>query len=106
MHIFNQASLFEWAILEQEAKLMGWSKTFERMTDLLEHLHKNLFGFPFKSSYVREIQSTTGISFPYRLKISVLAKAVVEKRAWKKIYGGRFILKDWISEWIQNVTRL
>jgi len=102
LHIYNQAFLFDWAILENEAKLMGWPKTFKKMSDILELLHQVLFKTPFLRKSKMSISPKYKIEFPFELPFSVLAGGVIEKRAWKKIYGARFVIRERINSWIRR----
>lgn len=82
LHIFSQFSYVNWELLEQESLLNNWSKTFNRTRELLNHLYDSLF------------LNKNKVNFPYHLSYFLLARAVIEKRAWKKILGARYIIKD------------
>jgi len=102
LHIYNQSLLFDWTILENEAKLMGWSRTFKKMSGILVQLHQVLFKIPFLGKTKASIHTKYKIEFPFDLPFNVLAGGVIEKRAWKKIYGARFIIKERINSWIKR----
>jgi len=102
LHLYRQASSFDWKILENEARLMNWPKTFKKMSDILEILHCELFKTPLFEKDITPISYIGNIKFPFRLPVSILAGGIVEKRTWKKIFGARFIIKDWIAEWVQE----
>jgi len=82
LHLFKQFKNINWRLLENEAKINGWPKTFKRVKKLLNQLHYSLFN------------STKSINFPYRLSWLLLIQSVIEKKAWKKIWGARYIIKD------------
>jgi len=102
LHIYKQLSLSDWTILEDEAKLMGWPKTFGRMLSILELLHRKLFKTPFFQKGIMPASCTDNIGFPFRLPVSILAGGVIEKRAWRKLFGARIIIKNRLSEWIDR----
>lgn len=83
LHIFNQMKGSNLMKLSEEAKKMGWEKTYKYMVDLLNNLHKHLF-LPH-GSFIR---------FPYKMSYWSLFQAMVEKKAWYKIWGARYILID------------
>lgn len=83
LHIYRQLKLADPDVLEKEAARCGWPKTFHRMTRVLSQLHEVLF-----------TTGSTSVHFPYRVSLSVLAGAVLEKHAWKKLWGARYILKE------------
>jgi len=100
LYIYNLLAKVDWQELKKEAKLMGWSKTFNRMENILEFLHLSLFGKPlFKK---RRVRVKGKLNFPYQVPIGVLAGCVLEKRAWIKIWGGRYIIKDRINLWAKR----
>lgn len=102
LHIYRQLSSFDWTILKSEAELMGWPRTFNKMVDVLEMLHYKLFDASLFRKKAVPVSYADNVEFPFRLPIGILAGGVIEKRAWKKIFGARFILKDWITEWVQK----
>ncbi|MCR4329311.1 MAG: hypothetical protein NUV65_02075 [Candidatus Roizmanbacteria bacterium] len=83
LHIFSQMSKIDMSALKVEAKKMGWINTFNNMVFIINSLYKSLY-------------SETGryISFPYKLSYLTLFKAMVEKKAWYKIWGARYIIRD------------
>lgn len=101
LHIYRFASQVNWKILENEAKLMGWPKTFKKMTEILDFLHYSLFQLPFVGKS-KKIRSKQNIQFPFHLPFTLLIQAVIEKKAFGKIYGGRYIIKDRILTWIKR----
>ncbi|MBL7197101.1 MAG: hypothetical protein ISS47_03265 [Candidatus Omnitrophica bacterium] len=105
LHIYKQASLFDWSVLENEAKSMDWPKTFRKMSDILDLLHCALFKTPFFKKRITPILPVYDIEFPFGLPISILAGGVIEKKAWRKIFGARFLIKDWINEWLRKNLR-
>ena len=82
LHIYSQFNKVNWIVLEKEASDNGWKNTFQKTKHLLEMLHTKLF---YTSDFV---------GFPYRLSFTLLTQAVIEKKAWKKIWGARYIIKD------------
>jgi hypothetical protein len=102
LHIYSQASQFDWKFLEDEAELMEWSKTFKKMSGILELLHQVLFKKPFLRKSKTSISSKRKIEFPFELPFSVLAGGVIEKKAWEKIYGARFVIRERINSWIRR----
>jgi hypothetical protein len=82
LHIYKQSKKIQWEVLDKEAVLNGWGRTFRQTKNLFDSLHKRLF------------KKTDSIHFPYRLSSIQLAQAVVEKKAWSKIWGARYIIKD------------
>lgn len=103
LHIYNQALSFDWEVLENEAKLMGWPRTFKKMSNVLEILHQTLFKTSFLGkSMTKSTLSIHNIEFPFQLPYWLLAGAVIEKRAWRKIYGGRYIIKERFLRWLEK----
>lgn len=94
LHIYRRGLTFNWEILENEAKNRGWRGTFMKMERLLNLLHYNLFGAGFLSNYMNKSFPEKNIKFPFNIPLSILAGAVIEKKAWKKFWGARFIIKD------------
>ena len=93
LHIYKISKDLDWEILEKEAELMGWLKTFKRMKYILEELHYALFAINFFKD-TPLIMKRKIYNFPYYLSFNFLLKAVLEKRAWRKILGARYIIKD------------
>ncbi|MCD6094285.1 MAG: hypothetical protein J7J51_05835 [Candidatus Omnitrophica bacterium] len=107
LHIYRQISFSSVDIsnLKREVELMNWRKTFNKMLYIFDILHFSLFDTPFfaKLRYHSLAFSSSGkIEFPYRVPISILIQGVVEKKAWKKISGARFLIKDWFLEWVDR----
>jgi hypothetical protein len=71
---------------------MGWPKTYDRVLILLNSLHNNLYHKPFISKV--KLIKLNHVIFPFRLSYWHLFQAVIEKKAWNKIWGARFIIKD------------
>ncbi len=82
LHIYAQFSKVQWMILEDEAKCNGWIKTFNRTRKLLDRLHNELF------------KTNSRVNFPYRISYFSLFQAVMEKKAWNKLWGARYVIKD------------
>jgi hypothetical protein len=102
LHIFKQGLDINWEILKEQAKLMGWYKTFNNMLKILDELHACLFGkYYFYNEY---LTSNEKLHFPYKIPVSLIVNGVIEKRAWKKIWGARYLIKDWIIECIRRKT--
>ncbi len=101
LHIFRLAADADWTALDREAGQMGWPRTFGKMTDLLEFLHRALFRRPFldPDTAVSPRDPRERISFPVELPLSLLAGGVVEKRAWRKLAGAKYIIKDRLIRW-------
>ena len=104
LHIYKQASLFDWDVIENESKLMGWPKTFSRISDILHSLHCALFKKPFLKNRPPQDIPLSNIKFPFELPYTLLAQGVIEKGAWDKIYGARFIVKDRVTKWLRINT--
>ena len=101
LHIYREAKKFDWQQLEEEAQLMKWPKTFARMVEILEMLHWRLFERPFLKKK-KNTNFQAQVEFPFELPFGMLARGVIEKRAWKKLYGARFILKERVVAWINR----
>lgn len=84
LHIYKQLQNADREILRVEAVRCGWPRTFHRMLLALDQIHMILFGKSMSRPIV----------FPYRIPVSILAGAVIEKRAWKKLWGARHILRE------------
>lgn len=82
LHIYAQFDKVNWVLLEKEASDNGWENTFQKTKDLLKTLHAKLF------------ESSDFVDFPYRLSYVLLAQAIIEKKAWKKLWGARYIIRD------------
>jgi len=93
LHIYKISKDIDWKLLEEEVKLMGWLKTFKKMKYLLQELHYALFSVSFFED-VPLITRKKTYNFPYYLSLNFLLRAVLEKKAWKKILGVRYIIKD------------
>jgi len=101
LHIFKQSAGIDWKILEYEAEKNRWPKTFNKIKVLLQRIHIFLFGIPFfKDETINDYQSI--YDFPFQVPFSLLLSAVIEKRAWNKVWGGRFIVKDRITKWLKK----
>ncbi len=85
LHIYHQLQLVDRSILEIEAKSCGWHLTYQQMMKVLDNLHEKIFD---------QSELDMKISFPYHLPVGLLGLAVVEKRAWKKIWGARYVIRD------------
>ncbi len=82
LHIFRQSRKVHLDVLEKEAVLNRWGNTFRRTKNLFDSLHERLF------------KKTDYIHFPYRLSFITLAQAVIEKKAWNKVWGTRHVIRD------------
>jgi len=71
---------------------MGWPRTFRRTVRILAALHESLFNARLHGADASPLKGS--IHFPYRIPYLVLAGAVLEKRAWNKLWGARYVLKD------------
>lgn len=85
LHVFQQASKIKWQILAKEAEKMGWPKSFKNMKELLEKLHDHLF---------KQTPRRKSLDFPYQIPFITLTQGVIEKRAWRKLWGSRYIFKE------------
>ncbi|PIQ73498.1 hypothetical protein COV58_02140 [Candidatus Roizmanbacteria bacterium CG11_big_fil_rev_8_21_14_0_20_36_8] len=94
MHIYNQSKNIRWDELEKEAQDNNWEKTFHHITALLNELHTLLYDEPWHAKLQRGKKQNSPLQFPISVPYSILARAVIEKRAWKKLWGARYILKD------------
>lgn len=92
LHLFRQLKRLDSTLLESEAKRCGWVKTYQRMMELLNTLHEDMFGLSISGDVVSKAQRN--IVFPVRVPLALLAGAIIEKRAWGKLWGARYILKD------------
>ncbi|MBM3249789.1 MAG: hypothetical protein FJZ09_02950 [Candidatus Omnitrophica bacterium] len=104
LHMYKQISLFDHALLREEAERMGWPRTFERVWRIFEALHRSLYKMPLAAGSKPD-KVIAVPDFPFALPYFLLAQAVVEKRAWGKLAGARFIIKDRIIEWRQKNFR-
>ncbi len=102
LHMFRQSETFEWSIIEEESRRMKWPKTFKRLENILDRMHMILFNEAFLNKRPSQKEAYGITEFPYQLPYSFLALAVIEKRAWNKVYGGRYIIKDRILRWLRN----
>jgi len=92
LHLFSIARKIDFDLLEYEAKLCSWPKSYKRTLNHLNQLHLDIFGISLlKSDQVRSGKKRT---FPNRVSYFNLALSVVEKRAWQKIVGARYVLRD------------
>lgn len=94
LHIFAQLKRSNWEDMIKEARLNGWEKTFWRIISLLARIHFALYGHSLHKKYFNESTFSANIVFPYSLSYMMLLQAVIEKKAWNKIWGARLILKD------------
>jgi len=85
LHIYRQAKTVNWERLQKEAERNHWLKTFERVRLLLNKLHDGMFN------------KQRPIRFPYRLSFFLLVQAIIEKKAWRKIWGARYVIKNRLS---------
>ena len=104
LHIFRQAKEIDWDEIATEAEYMGWPKTFRKLSNILNQIHKTLFDEPFLNTHNNK-KIYNKINFPFQLPYAILLLGVIEKRAWGKIYGGRYIVKDRCLRWLQKITR-
>ena len=93
LHIFRQSKNIDWKILQKEVRKCGWPKTFKRMINLLNKIHCTLYDQPLMGKKCRQKLKKI-LYFPYQLPLFFLAQTVWEKRAFKKILGARYIIKD------------
>jgi len=93
LHIFHEARHVNWDELRDEAQKMGWPDTFKRVTVLINSIHKYLYDKPLVES-IQTYPFHSPLIFPLRLSYIQLFHAVLEKKAWKKIWGARYIVKD------------
>lgn len=92
LHLFRQLRKIDSTLLKNEANICGWGKTYTRMMELFNTLHEDIFGMSISGRVVsKELRS---VVFPVRVPFALLAGAIVEKRAWGKLWGARYILKD------------
>lgn len=94
LHIYHQAEKLDWSILEREATLRGWTKTYQKICRMIEGMHENLYGGRLTNEIPTGREFDVPITFPFRISYWDLATAVYEKRAWKKVWGARYLLKD------------
>lgn len=94
LHIYQQSVDLDWSMLEAEATANAWPKTYRYIARLLCAMHVKLFDRPLCNLVDPGLKLTEQIHFPYRIPYHILASAVVEKRAWKKLWGARYLLKD------------
>jgi len=102
LHIFRQIKEINWQEIRKEAVSMGWPKTFSRMERVLQSIHLSLFG----SQLFNDVEIKKGvlrkINFPYQPSFKMLAGLVIEKRAWQKIDGARYVIRDRVKSWIKR----
>lgn len=92
LHIFERGRKVDWKAIEQEAMTCGWGKTFREMKQVIAQLHRNLFNEEYFEENVS--QDMTPAYFPYKLPYMMLARAILEKRAWGKLWGARYIVAE------------
>ncbi len=85
LYIFNRLNKFDWHVFQQEAEKTNWINSFYRLKIMIESLYACLFECD---------RSERQIKFPYPVSYLLLAKLVIEKRAWNKIWGARYVLKE------------
>jgi hypothetical protein len=104
LHMYKQISTLDKALLRDEAIRMKWPRTFERVWQLFESMHYSLYKIPLPAG-TKPVKEVAEFNFPFDLPYFLLAQAVIEKRAWGKLLGARFIIKDRVTEWLQKSSR-
>lgn len=95
LHIYSQMRSLDFGAMQEEAKACGWPSTYRSILGLVISMHLTLYGFSplIKSNEVR-LAHMGKIKFPYGLSYGMMARGVFEKKAWGKIWGARYILRD------------
>ena len=102
LYIYRQFTISDRSELKKEVKFMGWSKTFSRMLKVLDMLHNRLFDTPFSNKTLVPGLDIQSLEFPFKIPLTTLIAAVSEKKAWGKIFGARFIVKERLTEWLKK----
>lgn len=102
LYLYRQLKRVNWQDLKNEARSMGWPKTFKQMEKILNDLHWTLFQKPHPKIKTPPSSSWQKISFPFNLPLWVLIGLVREKRAWIKVWGGRYIIKERLASWCKR----
>ncbi len=102
LYIYKKGQQVNWPLLDKESRKMGWQKTFQRMKKTIDKLHYCLFNIQYFHNLPLSLNKINKIIFPYNISSVILIKAVIEQKAWGKIWGGRFLLKDQMQEWIKR----
>jgi|SRR3989344_5303605 len=92
LYIFRQARTVNWLKLKKEAEDNSWKNTYQRMIEIFNNLHHTLYHQPLLNN--QETKDLGQLYFPVTIPYWILIGAIIEKRAWNKIWGGRYILKD------------
>lgn len=91
LHILNQTTPDDWEVIRHEAERNNWIKTFDKIMNIIFSFHNALDPLvnnnPKKPGHIP-------ITFPFQVPYSLLAYGVWDKKAWKKIWGARYILRD------------
>lgn len=101
MHIFNTSKHIDWQVMRDEAKRMKWPQTFQRMEYLLNGVHFQLYGQYLSDAKIKN--HINNLNFPYRLSYVELFRAFMEKRAWKKLKGAKYVIRDRSPLWIKKI---
>lgn len=102
LHIFKYVKDVDWKKLHKEVKKCGWNKSFNYMLKIINNLHNKMYGEKLFSKYNIYNNDNEILEFPYKIPYKILIHALIEKKAWKKIYGARYIMKDRALQWINK----
>ncbi len=93
--LYTKLSKLDKTDIFKEVVKNHWSQTYIRTLKLLSELHFDLFHEPLDPEYqIPKTYKYNQISWPYRLSYIALFKAVLEKKAWHKVMGARYLIKD------------
>ena len=86
LHIYRLSATIDTTSVEKEVQRMKWDHTYGAMKHIIDDLRQYL--------YKKTGERSKYIRLPYHVPLIVLLRAVIEKKAWRKIFGARFIIKD------------
>lgn len=98
LHIYASLRGVDVSEMRSEALKCGWLRTFDSTFGLLNQIHCDLYGveLPGCGKYLN--QSNAEWKFPYPLPYLLMAQGVFEKKAFKKVWGARYILRDRLQD--------
>lgn len=94
LHIYASLRSVNVNEMRAEALKCGWLKTFDSTVELLNQIHLDLYGVELSGCGKYLAQSNASWKFPYPLPYLLMAQGVFEKKAFKKLWGARYILRD------------
>ena len=101
LHIYASLKGVNVNEMRAEALRCGWLRTFDSTFSLLNQIHCDLYGFKIPAYEKYLSKSNASWNFPYPLPYLLMAQGVFEKRAFKKIWGARYILRDRLRDFLK-----